>query len=155
MKKILFIAAMLLSCSTAFAQTADEVFSDLNKNNGFEVMEVTKDMIAMFGASGDTKVAKAFKDIDNIKLMEFEDEDAAGEMKLKLANLKKGGYEILMDQIEDGASITIYNLKKGNKMKELFMIIKEGKMCKLMLFKGNINPDMLDELISFGGGDDE
>lgn len=155
MKKILLIAALLLSGSTAFSQTADKLFSDLKSNEGVEYMEITKEMMAMAGAMSDGKTPDQMKDIDNIKLMEINDDDSIGEMRLKLSSLEKGGYKVLMEQSEDGEQATIYTLTKGKVIKEMLMIMQDSNSCKLMLFKGKIDPNKLDDLMNFGGGDDD
>lgn len=114
MKKILILAAVLISCTTAFSQTADQIFTDIKKSNDkVEYMEVTKDMMNILLSQAQDKSSKAMKDIENIKMMSLNDEDTIGEMRMMLPKLKKNGYEIMLDESEDGAQVTVYTLKKG------------------------------------------
>lgn len=156
MKKILILAAVLISCTTAFSQTADQIFTDIKKSNDkVEYMEVTKDMMNILLSQAQDKSSKAMKDIENIKMMSLNDEGTIGEMRMMLPKLKKNGYEVMLDESEDGAQVTVYTLKKGKDVKELFMVLQENGECRLMLFKGKIDPNTIEQLMNFGDDDDE
>jgi len=70
-----------------------------------------------------------------------------------LPSLKKNGYEVMLDESENGTKATVYSLQKGKTIKEMLIIVQEPDECQLMLFKGDIDPDKIEELMSFGDED--
>jgi len=159
MKKILLLAAMIMSFNTAFSQTADKIFEKISKDNKeLECIELNKDMLAMLAAQDKDKNSEfgnLFKKIDNMKLMDISDEDIIGEMRLMLPALEKNGYKLLINESAEGNTVSVYSLPGEKNIKELFLIAQEGsKSCKLVLFKGNIDPKNIEKLASFGSDDD-
>ena len=153
MKKILFLAAMLISSSTAFSQTADKIFEDINANNDVKYMELTRDILDILISQNPSEAPEALKGIESLKVMAIKDEDVVGEMRMMLPSLKKNGYEVMLDESENGTKATVYSLQKGKTIKEMLIIVQEPDECQLMLFKGDIDPDKIEELMSFGDED--
>lgn len=159
MKKILLLAAMIMSFNTAFSQTADKIFEKISKDNKeVKCIELDKDMLAMVAAEDKDKNSEfgdVLKKIDNMKLMDISDEDIIGEMRLMLPELEKNGYKLLLSASDEGNTVSVYTLPGKKNIKELFLIAQEGsKGCKLILFKGNIDPKSIEKLASFGSDDD-
>ena len=159
MKKILLLAAMIMSFNTAFSQNADKIFEKISKDNKeVKCIELNKDMLAMLAAQDKDKNSEfgnLFKKIDNMKLLDISDEDIIGEMRLMLPALEKNGYKLLINESAEGNTVSVYSLPGKKNIKELFLIGQEGsKGCKLILFKGDIDPKSIEKLASFGSDDD-
>lgn len=150
---------MIMSFNTAFSQNADKIFEKISKDNKeVKCIELNKDMLAMLAAQDKDKNSEfgnLFKKIDNMKLLDISDEDIIGEMRLMLPALEKNGYKLLINESAEGNTVSVYSLPGKKNIKELFLIGQEGsKGCKLILFKGDIDPKSIEKLASFGSDDD-
>ena len=153
MKKILILAALLISCNTAFSQTADKLFSELKDNSEVKCVEMNKELIDIFMAQDES--AKALKGIEEMKMMTINDEDVIGEMRMMLPKLLKNGYKVMMEESDATEQVSVYTLSKGKTVKELLLILQDANECQVLLFKGDIDPDKLEELMSLAAEDDE
>lgn len=151
MKKLIFtIVCAFIGITSLSAQTVDDIFKEFKDKQGVECVEIPKALMSM--ASGMVKKESGsdlVKKIDHIRILNIEDQpDLCQKFCEKTANLKKKGYETMVNSNEDDEKTLILVKTKGETISEMVIINIEPKECQLIQMRGKFSSKDIKELDS-------
>ena len=149
MKKLIFaIVCVITGITSLSAQTVDDLFKEFKDKQGAECIEIPK--AVMFMASGIVKKEKGgdlIKKIDHIRILSIENQPSlCQEFSEKAANLKKKGYETMVNSNEDNEKTLILVKTKGESISEMVIVDIEPSECTLVQLRGNFSPNDINAL---------
>lgn len=142
MKKLIFtIVCAFIGMTSLSAQTVDDIFKEFKDKQGVECVEIPKALMSM--ASGMVKKESGsdlVKKIDHIRILNIEDQpDLCQKFSEKTANLKKKGYETMVNSNEDDEKTLILVKTKGETISEMVIINIEPTECQLIQMRGKFS----------------
>ena len=142
MRKFLFAIVCTITCMTSLsAQTVDDLFNEFKDKQGVECIEIPKALMSM--ASGMVKKESGsdlVKKIDHIRILNIENQsDLCHKFREKAANLKKKGYETMVNSNEDDEKTLILVKTKGESISEMVILNIEPTECSLIQMKGKFS----------------
>ena len=151
MKKLIFtIVCAFIGITSLSAQTVDDIFKEFKDKQGVECIEIPKALMSM--ASGMVKKESGsdlVKKIDHIRILNIEDQpDLCQKFSEKTANLKKKGYETMVNSNEDDEKTLILVKTKGETISEMVIINIEPTECSLIQMRGKFSSKDIKELDS-------
>jgi len=163
MKRILLIAAVLLSALTGFAHQksgADGVsnlFWDFMHCKNAEYVHVPKVLLKLAVVAmdkDDMEDAQFLKRISSVRVLDLEEcsEKIKRNFTERVRNFKAKGYEELVRQkSKDEHTLVLMKVKKEY-IRELVVITCDGEDCTLVQIKGKIRPDEVEDVIKHQDG---
>lgn len=143
MKRLVFtIACVITSIIVMTAQTVDDLFKEYKDKKGVECIQIPKAMMSM--ASGIVKEKDGkdiIKKIDHIRILNIENQPAlCREFSEKAIQLKKKGYETMVNSNEDNEKTLILVKTKGDHISEMVILDIEPRECSLIQLRGKFSP---------------
>lgn len=142
-KLILAIVCVVTGITSLSAQTVDDLFKEFKDKQGTECIEIPKAMMSM--ASGMMKKEKGsdlIKKIDHVRILSIENQPSlCKEFSEKAVNLKKKGYETMVNSNEDNEKTLILVKTKGESISEMVIVDIEPSECTLIQVRGKFSPN--------------
>ena len=124
-KKFLAAGLLMMMAQLTFAQVSNTFFEALKGAKGAELVEVGEELMALAKAAADDPEEKAM--MEKMKSMKMLHIDVANtpqalpKARAAAEKLEKAGMTKLLSELEDAQEASIYLLKKGNIIQELFI----------------------------------
>ena len=149
MKRAIIAFACMLFCTMHLsAQTVDDLFKEFKNKENVEYVEIPKVMMSM--ASGLVKKEDGgdlVKKINHVRILSIEDNPTLSqEFSLKASNLKKKGYEEMVNSNEENEKTLILVKSKGEAISEMVILVTEPSECSLIQLKGKLKPSDVNNL---------
>lgn len=143
MKKLIFtIVCAFIGMTSLSAQTVDDLFKEYKDKKGVECIQIPKAMMSMASGMVKEKDGKdIIKKIDHIRILNIENQPAlCREFSEKAIQLKKKGYETMVNSNEDNEKTLILVKTKGDYISEMVILDIEPKECSLIQLRGKFSP---------------
>ena len=143
MKKLIFtIVCAFIGMTSLSAQTVDDLFKEYKDKKGVECIQIPKAMMSMSSGMVKEKDGKdIIKKIDHIRILNIENQPAlCREFSEKAIQLKKKGYETMVNSNEDNEKTLILVKTKGDYISEMVILDIEPKECSLIQLRGKFSP---------------
>lgn len=151
MKKLVAAGLLMLMTQLTFAQVSNTFFEALKGAKGAELVEVGEELMALAKAAADDPEEKAMMEkMKSMKMLHIDSANtpqALPKARAAAEKLEKAGMSKLLSELEDAQEASIYLLKKGNIIQELFIwgYDNEDGLYSIQM-NGTFSEDELDEL---------
>lgn len=156
MKKIIAIMAAVLVCVAASAQDSRSIYNKYSDKPGVSAVFISNAMFRMIGripdidlGNGDVNLAPIIKSLKGLYILNIDRNPALG-ATLKAdteKHVKAGRYEMLMEVKDDGETVRIYTVNKGDIITDFVMIASEADETTFISFEGEIPQNALEALL--------
>lgn len=155
MKKFIALAAAVLLTVTAFAQDGKSIYRKYSDAPGVSAVYISPAMFRMMGRipsialeGEDVDLSAIIKALEGFYLIDSEN-PGINEDIMKEVNkfVKNGKYEIMMEVKDEGETVHIYTVNKGEIITNLVFIAFDKEECTFINLDGQMNQKDLDALI--------
>ena len=148
MKKTLLAIILMITCAANLAaQTVDNLFDEFKDKKNVEYINVPKFMMSM--ASPFVKKedgGNIIKRINHVRILNIENDPELHEAFTQRAmNLKKHGYETMVNSNEDDEKTQILVKTKNDNITEMVILNIEQNDCSLIQIKGKLRPSDMEQ----------
>ena len=94
--------------------------------------------------------------VDNMKMLSVPaDKKLRTSFLEHVRKMEKGGFEKVLDMVEDGSTILIYSKTNGDTISELVLAEVDEEECEMMYLTGNLKVEDLEMLQNLDEGEEE
>lgn len=155
MKKFFALAAAVLLTVTAFAQDGKSIYRKYSDAKGVSAVYISPAMFRMMGRipsialeGEDVDLSAIIKALDGFYLIDSENPDINEDIMKEVNKfVKNGKYEIMMEVKDEGETVHIYTVNKGDIITNLVFIAFDKEECTFINLDGQMNQKDLDALI--------
>lgn len=149
MKKTIFtIILMTAWAANMAAQSVDDLYKEFKGKENVEYIEVPKVMMSMASSFVKKDDGGDFiKRIDHVRILNIEnDSQLCNTFAQKAMNLKRDGYETMVNSNEDNEKTLILVKTKKENITEMVVLDIEPNECSLIQIKGKLRPSDIEKL---------
>ena len=151
MKKYLLTLLLAIAFQGAFSQTMTDFVNEFKGVEKAEYNEIPKALLALAGAGEED--GGFINHTDNMKMLSIPaSKDLKEKMLKSVAKLEGNGYTKLLESSEEGETILMYCMKKGEVITEILMVDINNEECEVMALTGKFDANDVDQIAS---GDEE
>lgn len=154
MKKIIIIAALLLTCLCTFAQNGKAFYRKYSNEPGVSAVYISPFMFKMMGAlpmvssRGEVDLAPIIRNLSGLYIIDSENPEVMNRLYQEVDRLLSGGnYEMLMEAKEDGETVQIYTDGDLNTVTSFIVVSLEPDEVNVIWIDGKMNRDELENLL--------
>ncbi len=157
MKKVVLVLVMAVCSHFAFAQSPADVINAFKDSPKAEFIELPKALLKMALADEENAETSSFINrVDNMKMLSVPaDKKTCTSFLEKVRKMEKGGFEKVIDMVEEGSTILIYSKTKGETISELVLAEVDNEECEMIYLTGNLKVEDLEMLQNLDEGDEE
>ena len=156
MKKIIIIAAMLLTFISASAQTGKSIYHKYSDSEGVSAVYISPAMFRLIGKipdmqveGNDVNLAPIIKTLKGLYIINSEN-DA---IKLGLKNdvnrfISTGKYELLMEAKDSGEIMRMYTVGTETVVNSFVLFTEDNEESTFICIDGDMNRDDLDKILA-------
>lgn len=152
MKTMKFILACLLLLSPLFCQAQKNLFNKYNDMKGVSSVYISKAMMELNPNlfMKDLYIGKVAERLNSVQVFSTRDEKIKAEMLKDIRSLVQSSrYELLMKQKSTVSGSEVYVNRKGNKIKELIMVMDGAASVKFVYMEGDMTSDDIKKLMLY------
>ena len=156
MKRIVLVAALLLTTITAFAQNGKSIYQKYSDAEGVSAVYISPAMFRLIGKIPDLQIegedvnlAPIIKSLTGLYLIDSENPAINASLKADAENfVKKGNYELLMEAKDSGETMRLFTIGTETIVNGFVMIADEGDEKTFIFLDGKMNRDELEKIIA-------
>lgn len=156
MKRIVLVAALLLTTITAFAQNGKSIYQKYSDAEGVSAVYISPAMFRLIGKIPDLQIegedvnlAPIIKSLTGLYLIDSENPAINASLKADAENfVKKGNYELLMEAKDSGETMRLFTIGTETIVNGFVMIADEGDETTFIFLDGKMNRDELEKIIA-------
>ena len=156
MKKIIAIAALLLSFIGAFAQDGKSIYMKYSDEPNVSAVYVSTAMFRLIGripdiqaGDGNVNLTPVIQGLDGLYIIDSENPDLNGKLEKDVKKfIKSGTYELLMEAKENGEKVTMYTCGDDNTITSFVMLAAEEAELTFICLDGKLDRGKLEELMA-------
>lgn len=156
MKRILVIAAMLLSTIASFAQNGKNIYQKYSDSEGVSTVYISPAMFRLIGKIPDLKVegenvnlAPIIQSLSGLYLIDSENEKINAALKADAEKfVQSGHYELLMEAKDSGETVRMYTVGTETIVNGFVMLADEPGETTFICLDGKMNRDDLEKLLA-------
>ena len=153
---MILLAALLLSCISAFAQNGKSIYQKYSGAEKVSTVYVSPAMFRIIGRIPDLKVEDGEMDltpiISQLSGLYMIDSHNTGINSAMQADVNKfiasGHYELLMEANDEGEIMRMYSVGNEKVVNSFVMLVVDGDETTFVCIDGKMDRDKLDELIA-------
>ena len=156
MKRIIVLAALLLTFISASAQNGKSIYQKYSDYEGVSAVYISPAMFRMIGKipdlkvdSGDINLAPIIQSLSGLYIINSENETIN---KNLLSDVQKfigsGQYELLMEAKESGETVRMYTMGTETVVNGFVMVASEPGETSFIYLDGKMNRDDLDKIFA-------
>lgn len=152
MKTMKFILACLLFWSPLFCQAQKSLFNKYNDMKGVSSVYISKAMMELNPNlfMKDLYIGKVAERLNSVQVFSTREDKVKAEMLKDIRSLVQSSkYELLMKQKGTVSGSEVYVNRKGNKIKELIMVMDGAASLKFVYMEGDMTTDDIKKLMLY------
>ncbi|MBR6457719.1 MAG: DUF4252 domain-containing protein [Bacteroidales bacterium] len=155
MKRIIIIAALLLSTLVSFAQNGKAIYQKYSEAEGVSAVYISPAMFRLIGKIPDLNVegddinlAPIIQSLTGLYILDSENPEINASLKADAEKfVESGNYELLLEAKEGGEIVRMYTIGSETVVNGFVMIADEGNETTFIFLDGKMGREDLDELI--------
>lgn len=156
MKRIVILAALLLTTITAFAQNGKSIYQKYSDAEGVSSVYISPAMFRLIGKIPELAVegeevdlAPIVQSLSGLYLIDSENPAINASLKADAEKfVQTGHYELLMEAKDSGEIVRMYSVGTETIVNGFVMIADEGTETTFIYLDGKMNRDDLEQLIA-------
>ncbi|MBP5566638.1 MAG: DUF4252 domain-containing protein [Bacteroidales bacterium] len=156
MKKIIVLAALLLSFISSFAQDGKSLYRKYSDEPNISAVYVSPAMFRLIGripdiqaADGDVNLTPVIQALTGLYIISSENPDINAKLSKDVKKfINSGTYELLMEAKEDGEKMTMYTCGDEKTVTSFVMLADEGSEVTFICLDGKLDRNKLEEMMS-------
>lgn len=156
MKRIIILAALLLTTVAAFAQNGKSIYQKYSEAEGVSAVYISPAMFRLIGKIPDMSVdgekvnlAPVVQSLSGLYLIDSQNSSINSTLKAEAEKfVKSGHYELLMEAKDSGEIVRMYTNGTDTTVNGFVMIADEGAETTFIYLDGKMDRDELEKLIA-------
>ena len=156
MRRIIIIAALLLTSISIFAQNGRSFYQKYSDEPGVTAVYISPAMFRMIGSipditAGDSEVnlAPVISSLNGMYILSSENQAVNSKLYKEVTRaLSSGNYELLMEAKDDGEKVQIYTAGDAATVTSFILVSDEGDELTFIWIDGQMPRDQLENLLS-------
>lgn len=158
MKKLYFIAILLLAAVGAYAQDGKNIYNRYSDSKGVSAVYISPAMFRLIGKipelnveseGGNVDLAPLIRTLDGFYMLDISEKAIIDEVASQVDQMvKKGRYEILMEVKDEGENVRMYTVGNDNTIESLVFIAKDDSSVQFICIDGTMNRSDVENLIA-------
>ena len=156
MKRIIIVAALLLTSIGMFAQNGRSFYQKYSDEPGVSAVYISPAMFRMMGSipeisAGDNEVnlAPIIRNLKGMYIINSENVSLNGKLSKEITRaLDSGNYELLMEAKDDGEKVHIYTAGDEATVTSFILVSDEGNEFTVIWLDGEMPREQMENLLS-------
>lgn len=158
MKKLYFIAILLLAAVGAYAQDGKNIYNRYSDSKGVSAVYISPAMFRLIGKipelnveseGGNVDLAPLIRTLDGFYMLDISEKAIIDEVASQVDQMvKKGRYEILMEVKDEGENVRMYTVGNDKTIESLVFIAKDDSSVQFICIDGTMNRSDVENLIA-------
>ena len=154
MKRIVIIAALLLSTISVFAQSGKSIYQKYSDAEGVSAVYISPAMFRLMGGIPDLNaeigdLSPIIQSLSGLYLISSENPSINAALKADAeAFVQRGHYELLMEAKDSGECVRMYTTGTDETVSGFIMIADEGDEMTFIYLDGKMNREDLDNILA-------
>lgn len=158
MKRIIILAALLLTTICSFAQSGKSIYEKYSDNEGVSAVYISPAMFRLIGKlpevkadveGGSVDLAPVISTLTGMYLLNTSNEQIKNSLYEDVKRfVSSRKYELLMEAKDSGEAMRIYTIGNEKIVNGFVMISKDSEETAFICIEGNMNRSQLEALLS-------
>ena len=158
MKRLFFIAALLLTGIMAHAQDSKSIYNKFSDENGVSAVYISPSMFKMIGKLPEIEIGDYGQKVDitpivntlkGFYLLNTSDQGIIRRLNSDVKSLLgKGSYELMMEAKQDGETVRFYTDGDDSIVRSFVMMAMDAGSATFISMDGLINRDALERMLA-------
>ncbi|MBP5636362.1 MAG: DUF4252 domain-containing protein [Bacteroidales bacterium] len=156
MRRIIIVAALLLTSIGMFAQSGRSFYQKYSDEPGVSAVYISPAMFRMMGSipeisagDNDVNLAPIIRNLKGMYILSCENPSLSGKLyKEAIKALGTGNYELMMEAKDDGEKVQIYTAGNIATVTSFVLLSSEGDEVTLIWLDGEMPREQMENLLS-------
>lgn len=156
MKRLFFLAAMLLLTISSFAQDGKSIYQKYSDSEDISAVYVSPAMFKLIGRlpdiemnSGEVNFYPIIKSLTGLYIINSSNKNINAQLYADVEKfIKSGRYELLMEAKDSGEAVRMYTVGNDSVVNSFVMVAKDGEETTFICIDGNMNRTDLEKLLA-------
>ncbi len=156
MKRLFFLAAMLLLTISSFAQDGKSIYQKYSDSEDISAVYVSPAMFKLIGKlpdiemnSGEVNFYPIIKSLTGLYIINSSNKNINAQLYADVEKfIKSGRYELLMEAKDSGEAVRMYTVGNDAVVNSFVMVAKDGEETTFICIDGNMNRTDLEKLLA-------
>ena len=156
MKKIIALAALLLSIISASAQNGRSIYMKYSDEPNVSAVYVSPAMFRLIGripdiqaGDGNVNLTPVIQGLNGLYILNSENQDLNDKLAKDVKKfINSGTYELLMEAKENGEKVTMYTCGDDNTVTSFVLLSSEGTELTFICIDGKMDRKQLEDLMA-------
>ncbi len=156
MKRLFFLAAMLLVTISSFAQDGKSIYQKYSDSEDISAVYVSPAMFKLIGKlpdiemnSGDVNFYPIIKSLTGLYIINSSNKNINAQLYADVEKfIKSGRYELLMEAKDSGEAVRMYTVGNDTVVNSFVMVARDGDETTFICIDGNMNRTDMEKLLA-------
>ena len=156
MKRLFFLAAMLLLTISSFAQDGKSIYQKYSDSEDISAVYVSPAMFKLIGRlpdiemnSGEVNFYPIIKSLTGLYIINSSNKNINAQLYADVEKfIKSGRYELLMEAKDSGEAVRMYTVGNDSVVNSFVMVAKDGEETTFICIDGNMNRTDMEKLLA-------
>lgn len=156
MKRLFFLAAMLLFTISSFAQDGKSIYQKYSDSENISAVYVSPAMFKLIGKLPDIELNDSevnfypiIKSLTGLYIINSNNSSINAQLYADVEKfIKSGKYELLMEAKDSGEAVRMYTVGNEDVVNSFVMVAKDGDETTFICIDGKINRTDLEKLLA-------
>lgn len=156
MKRLFFLAAMLLLTISSFAQDGKSIYQKYSDSEDISAVYVSPAMFKLIGRlpdiemnSGEVNFYPIIKSLTGLYIINSSNKNINAQLYADVEKfIKSGRYELLMEAKDSGETVKMYTVGNDTVVNSFVMVAKDGEETTFICIDGNMNRTDMEKLLA-------
>lgn len=156
MKRLFFLAAILLLTISSFAQDGKSIYQKYSDSEDISAVYVSPAMFKLIGRlpdiemnSGEVNFYPIIKSLTGLYIINSSNKNINDQLYADVEKfIKSGRYELLMEAKDSGEAVRMYTVGNDAVVNSFVMVAKDGDETTFICIDGNMNRTDLEKLLA-------
>lgn len=156
MKRLFFLAAMLLLTISSFAQDGKSIYQKYSDSEDISAVYVSPAMFKLIGKlpdiemnSGEVNFYPIIKSLTGLYIINSSNKNINAQLYADVEKfIKSGRYELLMEAKDSGETVKMYTVGNDTVVNSFVMVARDGDETTFICIDGNMNRTDMEKLLA-------
>ena len=156
MKRLFFLAAILLLTISSFAQDGKSIYQKYSDSEDISAVYVSPAMFKLIGKlpdiemnSGEVNFYPIIKSLTGLYIINSSNKNINAQLYADVEKfIKSGRYELLMEAKDSGETVKMYTVGNDTVVNSFVMVAKDGEETTFICIDGNMNRTDMEKLLA-------
>ena len=156
MKRLFFLAAILLLTISSFAQDGKSIYQKYSDSEDISAVYVSPAMFKLIGKlpdiemnSGEVNFYPIIKSLTGLYIINSSNKNINAQLYADVEKfIKSGRYELLMEAKDSGEAVRMYTVGNDAVVNSFVMVAKDGEETTFICIDGNMNRTDLEKMLA-------